>query len=161
MGGDLSSIPWKDQYKHPLWQKKRLEVLEAAEFCCQSCYSKEDQLHVHHKRYVKGRMIWEYENSELECLCDGCHETAHEERSDLNHLLSLLPAESIADITALIAGYCANIAGPCGLVFSKNEFEIYREKSPFSLAAGVVGAISHEAAVKTFSFLRRNDEAPF
>lgn len=82
-----TNIPWKDQYKHPNWQKKRLEALDAAGFECDDCGTKEDQLHVHHRRYVKGRMIWEYTLDELEVLCADCHETAHKKKDALICLL--------------------------------------------------------------------------
>ena len=72
-----TSITWSDQYKHPQWQKKRLEVLEASEFQCDMCGSKEKQLHVHHKQYFKGRMMWEYASDELQALCADCHEHNH------------------------------------------------------------------------------------
>jgi hypothetical protein len=38
-----------DLLKHPEWQKKRLKVLEAAEFECATCGSKDKTLHVHHR----------------------------------------------------------------------------------------------------------------
>jgi hypothetical protein len=69
---------FSDQYKHPKWQKKRLEMLEAAQFECSSCGDKESQLHVHHKHYVKGRKVWDYESWEFAVLCDKCHKEAHE-----------------------------------------------------------------------------------
>jgi hypothetical protein len=65
------------QYQHPQWQKKRLERLEAAQFECSNCGDTESQLHVHHKRYVKGRKVWEYDDCELEVLCDKCHSEQH------------------------------------------------------------------------------------
>jgi len=68
---------YAQQIKHPLWQKKRLEVLEASGFECENCGDKEETLHVHHPFYRRGAMIWEYEKSELECLCNKCHKSAH------------------------------------------------------------------------------------
>ncbi len=62
------------KYRHPLWQKKRLEVMRAAGFACVHCGSREDTLNVHHISYVKGRDPWEYDEHELMCLCEGCHE---------------------------------------------------------------------------------------
>lgn len=70
---EQSVMDFKDQYKHPMWQKKRLEALNDAGFMCQRCCGDEEQLHVHHKVYVKGRKIWEYAISELSVLCESCH----------------------------------------------------------------------------------------
>lgn len=68
---------YAQQMKHPLWQKKRLEVLEANEYTCQNCDDKETTLHVHHPFYKRGAMIWDYAKEELECLCEKCHKDAH------------------------------------------------------------------------------------
>jgi len=68
---------YAQQIKHPNWQKKRLEVLEASNFECENCGAKEEELHVHHPFYKRGAMIWQYENHELKCLCHKCHKDAH------------------------------------------------------------------------------------
>lgn len=34
-------------------------------------------LQVHHKKYIKGRMPWDYENEDLITLCKNCHKTIH------------------------------------------------------------------------------------
>lgn len=69
---------YAQQIKHPLWQKKRLEVLELHGWKCQECTAKEEELHVHHPFYRRGAMIWEYEKTELECLCHRCHKDRHD-----------------------------------------------------------------------------------
>lgn len=106
------TIPWKDQYKHPLWQKKRLEALEAAEFTCQCCMDSESQLQVHHRAYIKGRMIWEYEVGELEVLCESCHSSAHASKEVLNLLIARIPVDALDEIIGLIGGYCSTANGP-------------------------------------------------
>lgn len=67
---------WK-QYKSPLWQKKRLELFETHDYSCENCGDSESTLHAHHKAYIQGRKVWEYEVCELMCLCEGCHEEEH------------------------------------------------------------------------------------
>lgn len=76
-----------DQLKHPNWQRRRLEVLSLADFSCQNCGEKETTLHVHHKRYVKGRQVWEYEDHELEVLCEPCHADRHYDIDLLQRLM--------------------------------------------------------------------------
>lgn len=71
-------MTYQQQIKHPNWQKKRLEVLEANKFQCKVCKAKDQELHVHHPVYKRGAMIWEYTKEELECLCFKCHKDAHE-----------------------------------------------------------------------------------
>jgi len=65
------------KYRHPNWQKKRLEVMSEAGFVGAQCGNKDVTLNVHHKFYVRGRSPWEYDNKDLECLCETCHEARH------------------------------------------------------------------------------------
>ena len=105
-------MEWKDQYKHQMWQKKRLEALSAAEFMCQRCCDSEGQLHVHHKHYVKGRKIWEYATKELSVLCEGCHAETHAEKYMLGEIFLSLDAMGYSDVVGLVASYCNEIVGP-------------------------------------------------
>lgn len=59
--------------RRPEWQRKRLEVMEAAGFKCGECRASEKTLNVHHRFYRKGAKPWEYEPWELVCLCEECH----------------------------------------------------------------------------------------
>jgi len=68
---------WAEQYKHPLWQKKRLEVFEMDGWKCRRCKGKDDTLHAHHAYYEKGRMPWEYPDEAFVTLCDECHTYIH------------------------------------------------------------------------------------
>ncbi len=81
-------LSYAEQLKHPNWQRKRLEVMEEAGFACESCGDKDSMLHVHHRRYIKGRMAWDYDNAQLACLCHKCHADEHEKRELLEQLLS-------------------------------------------------------------------------
>jgi hypothetical protein len=65
--------------RHPLWQRKRLEILKRADFRCEDCGSEEKTLHTHHRFYLRGREPWEYEDEAFLCLCQDCH-AAEEER---------------------------------------------------------------------------------
>ena len=60
--------------KHPLWQRKRLEILQRDEFCCTRCNADEKTLHVHHGYYARGLKPWESEEETLYTLCEECHE---------------------------------------------------------------------------------------
>lgn len=80
-------LTYSEQLKSPHWQRKRLEVLNAADWTCSCCGGKETTLHVHHRHYVKGRMAWEYEEHELAVLCEPCHAEEHEQRELLDTIL--------------------------------------------------------------------------
>ena len=75
MAGD-----WHSLYRDPQWQKKRLEILERAGWCCENCGDSESELQVHHGYYDKDKKPWEYELRSLHALCDFCHEDAEDIR---------------------------------------------------------------------------------
>lgn len=77
---------WSEKLLDPRWQKKRLEMLSAAEWMCCKCYDSQATLHVHHLFY-DGREPWEYEEGEMTVLCDVCHQGEHEWRKDAEHEL--------------------------------------------------------------------------
>jgi hypothetical protein len=110
-----TKLTYKEQLLHPNWQRKRLEVLQAAGFECSKCGTKEKTLHVHHKRYIKGRLAWEYESDELACLCEDCHETEHDARELLDRLIAEVGASGLDMILGLSAGYmtaCMDLSRP-------------------------------------------------
>jgi len=76
-------MTYQEQYKDPRWQKKRLEIMKRDEFQCQSCGDKEATLNIHHAiPYKKDKFVWEYEDSDLLTLCEGCHTQITENISD-------------------------------------------------------------------------------
>lgn len=145
LDGRLEKMEFREQYKHPLWQKKRLEAMTAANFICERCYDGETQLHVHHKRYVKGRKIWEYEVSELSVLCEPCHEYTHEAKDILNEVLTGVCPEGYEDVVAIIAGFCGGVMGPCHVNTSS---VVDRIGSKYCLALGEVAAEITNLAIK-------------
>lgn len=68
------------------WRAKRLEILNRDNFECKKCSDQDAQLHVHHKRYIKGHEPWEYDNFDLITLCDLCHLEIEGILKDLNML---------------------------------------------------------------------------
>jgi len=104
-------MEFKDQYKHPLWQKKRLETLSAHGFACQRCDSTENTLHVHHKVYVKGRKVWDYTVDELVVMCDQCHKETHAEKDIFNEVL-LRSDASFLDFSTLLFGFVGAFVHP-------------------------------------------------
>lgn len=80
-------MDFKEQIKHPKWQKKRLEILERDGYICQRCCNDEKQLHVHHLIYHKGKNLWEYNNKYLSTLCEDCHKTWHDTNDMIKEML--------------------------------------------------------------------------
>jgi len=71
-----SEVSYKEQYNHPNWQRKRLEIMERDEFKCMLCGNKHKMLHVHHNTY-DGKYIWECRNQSMITLCVDCHSKYH------------------------------------------------------------------------------------
>ncbi len=135
----MMKLNYAQQIKHPMWQKKRLEVLEDHGFECENCGSKENELHVHHPFYRKGAMIWQYETEELQCLCNKCHKEEHALDERIKKALSILGSatkhqvlgyiESIHGITPLYPDtyeYCVGVADFASYVERPQKFRNQR-----------------------------------
>lgn len=94
---------YSELLRHPLWQRKRLEVLEAHQFTCECCQSKDKTLHVHHGYYEKGCMPWEYPNESLHCLCEDCHQYVELSQGLLTRLIACLPVVELAALRGYVS----------------------------------------------------------
>ena len=83
-------MEFKDQYNHPKWQAKRLEIMRRDNYCCVLCDSEDKQLHVHHRYYKRGKKLWEYKKECYLTVCHSCHEYLHIVQDELNNSLSLV-----------------------------------------------------------------------
>jgi hypothetical protein len=72
----MNQETYSEKLKRPQWQRRRLEKMQQANFCCEICDDDSEQLHVHHKQYLKIEP-WEYPDSMLMCLCKTCHDIVH------------------------------------------------------------------------------------
>lgn len=66
-------MSYSQKLRSPLWQKKRLEILERDDWQCQVCRSTTNNLQVHHLFYAK-RDPWDYPDEAYQTLCEYCHE---------------------------------------------------------------------------------------
>lgn len=74
---DAPNLPWKDQYKHPNWQRMRLIVLKRDGFRCINCKTSNKTLHAHHLKYNRNGAIWEVPHWYIVTLCEDCHSQEH------------------------------------------------------------------------------------
>ena len=70
-------MTYSEKLQHPMWQKKRLEIMSRDEFKCVKCSSETNTLTVHHFYYVSGRMPWDYPGGSMATMCRKCHTAAH------------------------------------------------------------------------------------
>lgn len=80
-----TSSAYLEQLRDPRWQKRRLEILERDGWSCRYCDAKDKPLHVHHKRYERGKAPWEHSDLYLETLCEDCHAA----QSDLDYRIKM------------------------------------------------------------------------
>lgn len=69
-------MDYKEQLLTSEWRKKREHILNIRGRRCEKCGSNIN-LHVHHSFYINGRMAWEYEDHQLNVLCNKCHSYQH------------------------------------------------------------------------------------
>src|SRR5213594_693703 len=81
---------YSELLKDPRWQRRRLEILNRANFQCERCDADNRTLHVHHLLYHKGAKPWEYADDDLMALCEQCHALDHERRSLLAEVTALM-----------------------------------------------------------------------
>lgn len=70
-------MTYEEQLKDERWITLRREILLRDYSMCRKCFSCEN-LHVHHKQYIEGRMAWEYDHLYLITLCEKCHKKEHD-----------------------------------------------------------------------------------
>ncbi len=95
---------YKELLRDPRWQKKRLEIFERDNWRCTKCQNGAEELHAHHKRYIKGRKPWEYPNEMIVTLCDTHHKQVHgiagaTQGHSLNHFDHFCPEITIPDLS--------------------------------------------------------------
>lgn len=75
----MKKLTYSEKLKDQRWQKKRLQLLEAAGWKCQNaiCLNESDHptLQIHHRIYLRNKEPWEYEDWAYQVLCDQCHES--------------------------------------------------------------------------------------
>lgn len=91
-------------YKDPRWQRKRLEVMERAQFACERCKTDAKTLNVHHGYYERGKKPWEYQSETLHCLCEDCHSFATQQMLCLRWMLAQLPISEIQIVCGFTSG---------------------------------------------------------
>lgn len=94
---------YSELLRDPRWQRKRLEVMNRADFKCEGCGADDKTFNVHHRVYRKGAKPWEYEDDELVCLCERCHLQCHSILEAIGRLLDRLTIDQRIDVLVHIA----------------------------------------------------------
>ena len=101
-------MTYQEKLKDPRWQRRKSEVLNAANWRCQHCCRSDGTLHAHHLFYLRGRQPWEYPDELLVCLCDSCHDEKHKAEDQLFHglamRLKMVPGKRMLKLAGEILG---------------------------------------------------------
>lgn len=65
-----------EQLKMPYWYAFRKFIFIVRGKKCEQCGA-EENLQVHHLKYISGRLAWEYTCNEVKVLCKDCHMKVH------------------------------------------------------------------------------------
>jgi len=76
-------LSYKEQYQHPHWQRKRLEIFRRDDWTCRCCGQTLKALHIHHLYYQSDLHLWQYDNDALVTVCNDCHKKLHRELAKL------------------------------------------------------------------------------
>lgn len=95
---------YRQMFKDPRWQRKRLEVMSRDGFGCVQCGVKTVTLNVHHRYYESGRAPWEYPDDALQTLCENCHETITDVTRRLKAQLGRLDHGAILQVLGYAVG---------------------------------------------------------
>lgn len=131
----MSAPTYSELLKDPRWQRRRLEILNRANFQCEECEADNQTLHVHHKLYRKGAKPWEYAPEELQCLCEDCHRGRHGLSGILQATLARL---SLRDLEQVL-GYARGLIARGEIEPSDREEEEIRPEA-YELASECYGA---------------------
>lgn len=111
----------------PRWQKKRLEILNRDNWCCQICGDDQNTLHVHHRRYIPNREPWDIPNELLATLCAACHESETNELEPAVHDLVAMVKEKFfsSSVQQLAEAFHAlEIHYECGVTASVIKYHL-------------------------------------
>lgn len=148
---------YSELLKDPRWQRRRLEILQRSDFSCEECGDKESTLHVHHKLYRKNAMPWEYEDHELEALCESCHKIKTVAAEETKRFMSRLSVGRLIRIVGYCEGQFALQAIEEDNFTDDNylQFPDYREAAGFADALPVIVDSSLLAERMTINELKK------
>ena len=104
-----------EKLRDPRWQRRRLEVLNAANFKCRDCRAADKTLHIHHAYYERGRDPWDYPSDSLLSLCDECHDDRQSWQNWILRELAILDMQDIERVYGMAVALADWASGKPGL----------------------------------------------
>jgi 5-methylcytosine-specific restriction endonuclease McrA len=109
--------------RHPNWQRKRLEIMQRANFRCEWCGTDGVTLNVHHSYYEKDKAPWDYPDESLHCLCEPCHKKFQNHYDQIKRMLGWIGIENneqlLGYMTAMLVDKANDISS---VILTSHEF---------------------------------------
>lgn len=147
----MAGVSYYEQLRDPRWQRKRLEVMEAAGWACEKCGETAETFNVHHSYYEKGVMAWDYPNHSLHCLCETCHADAQETLRVLHQLIGHLTLGQIEELVGMAMGLVI-VESPSKTAYPRNHEELHGLVA--SVSTSILPAMKIVIGVSTLLFDR-------
>lgn len=78
----------KEQYQHPHWHRKELDILRRDRWKCTCCGETNKLLHVYAIYYETDLHIWGYDDEALKTVCDDCMKILKTEMNKLSGIIA-------------------------------------------------------------------------
>lgn len=103
--------------------------LEDQDLRCDSC-AEARPLQVHHRRYIKGREPWEYEDEDLALLCAYCHGKTHEIANEFYSWFISIDPHWVAEAEYFLKELVKSTHQGCALAHCKNAVRRLNHSKP-------------------------------
>lgn len=95
------ALSYREQMNHPLWFRKRDEILERDDYTCQICGSNLHRVDVHHLCYFPDLLAWEYDNELMVTVCNKHHTQLTYDLPKVSGLIALYCLKENIDLTTI------------------------------------------------------------
>ena len=118
-------MTYAEKLRDPRWQKRRLEIMKRDDFMCRNCGDTEKTLNVDHKVYVKGRDPWDYQDDDLQTLCEDCHSRLGAARKRIAEAVGRMTSFEIVQLEAFLEN--RTVGNEITVIIDEKGFQLGRE----------------------------------
>lgn len=131
-------MTYAEKLKDPRWQKRRLEIMERDEWTCQWCATSEKSLNVDHKIYIQGRDPWNYNDDDLQTLCEDCHKNLTKRRLKIAHQVGRMEEAQLCLLEEFLRVFQDNLITIVGVELYKDKHAVAMSRKSWDEAVEVM-----------------------